>query len=94
MVVSTGAAWGRSKGWEGPRPRDSKCIKVGILNPALSDHKLIYEIVDLIRSGERSIIKIVKNYKNLDKNKLGLTLQNAPLWICNTFHDLDDVQNA
>ena len=73
---------------------EPKIRKAGTLDPALSDHKLIYAIVQLKRRKERPVIKIAKNYKNVDKNKFELALQNVPWWICNVFDDLDYVQNT
>ncbi|CAB4014145.1 Hypothetical predicted protein [Paramuricea clavata] len=72
----------------------SKIIKAGTLDPAISDHKMIYAIVNLIKKREHPIIKTVKNYKHVDKRKFKSALQNVPWWVCDIFDDLDDVQNA
>jgi hypothetical protein len=72
----------------------SKIIKAGTLDPAISDHKMIYAIVNLIKKREHPIIKTVKNYKYVDKSKFKSALQNVPWWVCDIFDDLDDVQSA
>ena len=59
----------------------SKIIKAGTLDPAISDHKMIYAIVNIINKTEHPIIKTVKNYKYVDKSKFKSALQNVPWWV-------------
>ena len=73
---------------------ESKILKAGTFDPAISDHKLIYTIVNLNRRREKPVMKTVRNYKLVNKENFKLALQNAPWWIGNLFDDIDDVVNT
>ena len=73
---------------------ESKILKAGTFDPAISDHKLIYTIVNLNRRREKPVMKTVRNYKLVNKENFKLALQNAPWWISNLFDDIDDVVNT
>ena len=72
----------------------SKMLKSGTFDQAISDHKLVYAVIKLQRNKERSKIKTVRNYKNMDIKSFKTTLDTTRWWICNVFEDIDDVVNT
>ena len=67
----------------------SKIITSGTFDLALSDHKLVFAVVNLKRQKQQPKIAFVRNYKNLDIGKLKEEFDVAPWWICNTFEDVE-----
>ena len=47
----------------------SKVIKSGSLDPAISDHKLAYSVINLQKPVKKPRIKMVKNYKNMNTDE-------------------------
>ena len=72
----------------------SKITTSGTFDLALSDHKLVFAVVNLKRQKQQPKIAFVRNYKNLDIGKLKEEFDVAPWWICNTFEDVEDVTYA
>ena len=47
----------------------SKVIKPGCLDPGISDHKLVYSVINLQKPVTQPRIKMVKNYKNMNTDE-------------------------
>ena len=51
----------------------SKVIKSGSLDPGISDHKLVYTVINLQKPVKKPRIKMVKNYKNVNTDEFKKT---------------------
>ncbi len=67
-----------------------KVIKNGTYAMGLSDHDLIYIIVNLRRKKTPPKVIPVRNYKNIDTVKLNKDLETCPWHIISVFNDVDD----
>ena len=68
----------------------SKISHQGVCDLGISDHHLIYAIVNLKRKRQRPTLKTVYDYKKVDLDSLRTDFAAAPWSICNIFDDLDD----
>ena len=68
----------------------SKISHQGVCDLGISDHHLIYAVVNLKRKRQRSTLKTVYDYKKVDLDSLRTDFAAAPWSICNIFDDLDD----
>ena len=68
----------------------SKISHQGVCDLGISDHHLIYAIVNLKRKRQRPTLKTVYDYKKVDLDSLRMDFAAAPWSICNIFDDLDD----
>ena len=68
----------------------SKIYHHGACNLGISDHHLIYAVINLKRKQQRPNLKSIYDYKNVDVNALRQDFAAAPWSICNIFDDLDD----
>ena len=68
----------------------SKVKVAGAHNLGISDHHLVYATINLHRQKSKPIIKEVKDYKNMNLEKLRLDLEGAPWHICQLFDNIDD----
>ena len=71
---------------------NSSKVKVsGSYDPGISDHKLVYAVINLFRKRSRPKIRLDRNYKSLDIESLHKTFERAPWHICGIFDDPDDI---
>lgn len=68
----------------------SKISHHGVCDLGISDHHLIYAIVNLKRKCQKPTLRTVNNYKKVDLDALRADFAAAPWNICNVFDDLDD----
>ena len=59
--------------------------------PCISDHHLVYAVVNWQRQKSSPVIKEVTDFKNLNYNKLRHDLSTVPWSVCEIFDDVDDV---
>ena len=69
----------------------SKVKLAGCYAPGISDHHLVYAVVNLRRQKSCPVIKEVTDFKNLDCDKLRLDLSTAPWNVFEIFDEVDDV---
>ena len=55
-----------------------KILRSGTFEPAVSDHKLFYAVINLRRSNPRQTIKTVRDYKSLNLEELNRTSEQTP----------------
>ena len=67
----------------------SKVIKSGSLDPGISDHKLVYSVINLQKPVKKPRIRMVKNYKTMNIDEFKTPPGGSPI-----FDDVDDVANA
>ena len=60
------------------------------VDPAISDHHLIFCSFSAILIKEKPIFKTIRNYKNIDKDRLKNDINSVPWQICDIFDDVDD----
>ena len=60
------------------------------VDPAISDHHLIYCSFSLARPKEKPTYRTVRNYKNVNIEKLKNDINMVPWQICDIFDDVDD----
>ena len=63
----------------------------GCHDPGISDHHLIFAVVNLRRQKSSPVIKEVTDFKNVNCELLRQDLNYAPWSICGIFDDIDDV---
>lgn len=63
----------------------------GCYAPGISDHHLVYAVVNLRRQKSSPVIKKVTDFKNLNCDKLRHELSTAPWSVCEIHDDVDDV---
>ena len=68
-----------------------KSICSGTYDPCISDHNLVYTVVDLKTPKPKPFIKIIHNYKDVDINALQQDFEYIPWSVLETFEDIDDV---
>ena len=68
----------------------SKISHQGVCDLGISDHHLIYAVVNLKRKRQKPTFKTVYDYKKVDLGSLRADFAAAPWSICNVFDDLDD----
>ena len=73
---------------------ESKIVKRGSFDPGISDHKLVYSVLNLRRKRMSPQLKTVKNHKGMDVEAFRKTLVNTPWWISFVFDEVDDKLNA
>jgi len=69
----------------------SKVKIAGCYAPGISDHHLVYAVVNLRRQKSSPVIKEVTDFKNLNCDKLRHDPSTAPWSFCEIFDDVDDV---
>ena len=57
--------------------------KSGTFEPAISDHKLVYAVLDVKRKKSEPSFKTVHDYKNLNQERFEKSLVEAPWWVSN-----------
>ena len=67
-----------------------KILRSGTFEPAISDHKLVYAVINLRRSNPCPTIKTVHDYKSLNREELNRTFKQTPWWIANIFDEVED----
>ena len=68
----------------------SKISHQGVCDLGISDHHLIYAVINLKRKRQKQTLKSVYDYKKVDLDSLKTDFAAAPWSICNVFDDLDD----
>ena len=68
----------------------SKISHQGVCDLGISDHHLIYAVINLKRKRQKPTLKTVYDYKKVDLDSLKSDFAAAPWSICNVFDDLDD----
>ena len=68
----------------------SKISHQGVCDLGISDHHLIYAVINLKRKRQKPTLKTVYDYKKVDLDSLQRDFAAAPWSICNVFDDLDD----
>ena len=74
-----------------PKHRQQKIKNVNAIDPALSDHHIIYCSIDILIPRNKPVYRTVKNYKNINIDQLKQDINSAPWSICDIFNDVDDV---
>ena len=69
----------------------AKVKPFGCHNSRISDHRIVYAVIDLLRKRVKPIEKEVKNYKNINIDAIMPSFENAPWHICKVFEGIDDV---
>ena len=73
---------------------ESKIVKAGRIDPGISDHKLVYAVINLKHKRKRPQLREVKNYRNTNFTALRDTLENTPWWVSSVFDEVDDKLNS
>jgi len=68
----------------------SKITLSGTYDAYLSDHKLIYAVVNLRKPPKPPIFKTIRNYKDVDWEVVKREFQQTPWWITTTFDNIND----
>eukprot|EP00112_Aurelia_sp_Birch-Aquarium-sp1_P013646 Seg2901.1 transcript_id=Seg2901.1/GoldUCD/mRNA.D3Y31 product="hypothetical protein" protein_id=Seg2901.1/GoldUCD/D3Y31 len=63
----------------------------GCYNSGISDHHIVYAVMDLLRKRAKPITKEVKNYKNINTDAIKSDFEHAPWGVCKVFEEIDDV---
>lgn len=69
---------------------DTKILRSGSYGSAISDHNLIYVTMNYFIDRPPPKLRTVKDYKNVDQNKLKQDLSQVPWDIVSIFDDVDD----
>ena len=69
----------------------SKILNSGTFDLAISDHKLVFATLKLRRYNLRSVLREVRDYKNLDKTEFQRSFERVPSWVASIFDEIDDV---
>jgi hypothetical protein len=72
----------------------SKISHHGACNPGISDHHLIYAVVNLRKIPQKPTFKTINDFKRVDVNALKQEFSSAPWNICEIFDDVDDAAGA
>ena len=59
-------------------------------NLGISDHHLIYAVINLRRTYHKPALKVIRDFKNVDVSALRHEFASAPWNICDIFDDIDD----
>eukprot|EP00112_Aurelia_sp_Birch-Aquarium-sp1_P023383 Seg6949.1 transcript_id=Seg6949.1/GoldUCD/mRNA.D3Y31 product="hypothetical protein" protein_id=Seg6949.1/GoldUCD/D3Y31 len=73
---------------------ESKIVKGGSFDPGMSDHKLVYSVLNLRRKRLLPQLKTVKNYKGINIEAFQKALENTPWWISSVFYEVGDKLNT
>ena len=65
-------------------------VLAGSIDLGISDHQLIYAAFSTRKSNVKPKFNTVRNYKDLDKEKLQRNLEEAPWDIVSTVEDVED----
>ena len=68
----------------------SKVRKHGVHNSGISDHHLVYAVLNLRRQISKPVIKEVRNYKNINHDAVKADFEQAPWHVCSIFEDIND----
>ena len=68
----------------------SKVKKYGVHNSGISDHHLVYAVLNLRRQTSKPTIKEKRNYKNISYDAVKADFEQTPWHICSIFEDIDD----
>ena len=67
-----------------------KVAESGVLHLGVSDHSFIYACYKIKKEKELPYIKIVKDFKGTDMEKLKTRKEQTPWSLCSIFDDIDD----
>ena len=70
-----------------------KILTSGTFQQAISDHKLVYAVLNIKRDNPRPTIKTVRDYKSLNQDQLKTSFEQTPWWITNFFDEVEDTVN-
>ena len=59
-------------------------------NLGISDHHLIYAVINLRRTYHKPALKVIRDFKNVDVSALRHEFASTPWNICDIFDDIDD----
>ena len=65
-------------------------MKAGSIDPGISDHKLVYAVINLKHKRKRPQLREVKHYRHTNFTALRDTPQNTPWWVSSVFDEVDD----
>ena len=68
-----------------------KIERSGSIEPAISDHKLIFCVLQIKNVSSKPVIKEVRTKRAFDEEKFIKQLNEAPWWIMEVFDDIDDM---
>ena len=68
----------------------SKISTAGCFDSGISDHHVVFAVLNLFRIRKKPIIKQAKNYKNVNLDAVKIDFEITPWQICSVFEDLDD----
>ena len=68
----------------------SKIIASGCYDTGISDHNIVYSVINLKRKKSKPVLKEVCKFKNVNMNVVRTDLEQAPLYVCSLFEDLYD----
>ena len=71
-----------------------KVLQSGTFDPAISDHKLVYAMIELQRNKEKLKIRTVRNCKKHGHKIIQNNIRHYSLVDLNVFQDIDDVVNT
>ena len=72
----------------------SKVVKAGSVELSISDHTLVYCVINLQQIRKKPQIKYSRNYKKKDINGFRETLKTTPWWVSSVSEETGDVLNA
>ena len=68
----------------------SNISTAGCFDSGISDHHVVFAVLNLFRIRKKPIIKQAKNYKNVNLDAVKNDFEIPPWQICSVFEDLDD----
>ena len=69
----------------------SKVSNSGVADYSITDHKLVYAVLNLKKCKLPPRNQTVRDYKHLNVSDFSADIETAPCWICTTFQDIDDI---
>lgn len=67
-----------------------KIATSGTFEPAISDHKLVYVVLDVRKNKTQPFIKVLRDFKNANVQSLKNSMEKVPWWVCNVLEDVND----
>eukprot|EP00794_Sanderia_malayensis_P004136 gene4136-4689_t len=68
----------------------NRVTKSGTFEPAFSDHKLVYCVLNIQKIHSKPQLKYIKDRKRFNEEKFRETLDKVPWWVISSFEDIDD----
>lgn len=68
----------------------NKITRSGTFEPAISDHKLVYCVLNIQKIHNKPQLKHIKDRKRFQEEKFREMLDQVPWWVINTYDEIDD----